>query len=212
MTTERQDLSDELAYVRSLAEEGRYAPLVGGINYVVWGALIGTAALIQYANFAGYLTLKGWIGWAPWFAAFVLGWVGSTFLSRRAGRKPGARTVGNRTAAAAWLAVGLFMTGFFATVMIVHDNFVAEGVPPYFLFGLMFPVAFGLYGVAFFASATAAKLDWLRWFALAAWGFSFASLFLIGDSLQMLVAGIGTYVCALLPGAILMRREPSEIV
>lgn len=212
MQSQQQDLSDELAYVRSLAEEGRHAPLVGGINYVIWGALIGTAALFQYAQLAGYLALGGGVAWAPWFAAFILGWIASVVFGRRAGRKPGARTVGNRTAAAAWLAVGMFMSGFWLTVMFVHDRFTGAGVPPYFLFSLMFPIAFGLYGVAFFASATAAKLDWLRWFALAAWAFSFVTLFLAADARQLLVAALGTYVCALLPGIILMRREPSEIV
>jgi hypothetical protein len=104
------------------------------------------------------------------------------------------------------------MSGFWLTLFLVHDRYVAAGVPSYFLFSLMFPIAFGLYGVAFFASATAAKLDWLRWFALAAWAFSFAALFFLTSPAQMLIAALGSFVCALLPGVILMRREPSEIV
>lgn len=210
--TQKKDMADELAYVRSLAEEGRNAPLVGGVMYVIWGALMGSAALIQYANFAGFIPLEGALGWAPWFVAFIAGWILSFVFGRRNWAKPGARTVGNRTAASAWFAVGLFASGFWITLFLVHDKYAAIGVPTYFLFSLMFPIAFGLYGVAFFASATAARLDWLRWFALAAWGFSFASLFLLDSAYQMLVGGIGTFVCALLPGAILMRREPSDIV
>jgi hypothetical protein len=212
MASQKQDMADELAYVRSLAEEGRNAPLVGGVIYVIWGGLIGAAALVQYASLAGVISLEGALGWAPWFAAFALGWTLSLFAGRRANAKPGARTVGNRTASSAWFAVGLFISGFWITLFLVHDRYVAVGVPDYFLFSLMFPIAFGLYGVAFFASATAARLDWLRWFALAAWGFSFATMFLLNNSLQMLVAAIGTLVCALLPGVILMRREPSDIV
>lgn len=212
MISKQEDMADELAYVRSLAEEGRNAPLVGGVIYVIWGALIGSAALFQYANTVGLISLEGAIGWAPWFGAFVLGWVLSFLAGRRTSAKPGARTIGNRTAAAAWFAVGLFASGFWITLFLVHDRYAAIGVPDYFLFSLMFPIAFGLYGVAFFASATAARLDWLRWIALAAWAFSFATLFLLDNAIQMLVAGVGTFVCALLPGLILMRREPSDIV
>ena len=212
MTTKQENMADELAYVRSLAEEGRNAPLVGGLIYVIWGALIGSAALVQYANTAGMISLEGAIGWAPWFGAFIFGWVLSFIAGRRARTKFGARTIGNRTAGAAWFAVGLFASGFWITLFLIHDRYTAIGIPDYFLFSLMFPVAFGLYGVAFFASATAARLDWLRWFALAAWAFSFATLFLLDSAMQMLVAGVGTFVCALVPGLILMRREPSDIV
>lgn len=207
-----QDLAGEVAYVRALAEEGRNAPLVGGVTYVVWGLAVGLAALVAFADGVGVITLSGPLTWAPWFAAFAAGWGFSLWLGRRADRKPGSRTVGNRTAMSAWFAVGLFITGFFATLFLVHDRFAAAGVPPYFLFSLMFPVAFGLYGVAFFASATAARLDWLRWFAVAAWLFSFASLFLLDSAWQMLVAAIGIFICAVIPGLVLMRREPSDIV
>lgn len=207
-----QELADELAYVRSLAEEGRHAPLVGGAIYAIWGGLIGGAALIQFVAETSSLRLPGYVGWIPWIAAFTFGWGFSVAAGRRAGAKPGALTVGNRTAGSAWYAVGLFMSGFWATLFLVHDRFTEIGVPAYFLFSLMFPVAFGLYGVAFYASAAAARLDWLKWFAYCAWGFSFVSLFLLDNVYQMLVAAIGSFACAALPGIILMRREPAEIV
>lgn len=207
-----KDMAGEIAYVRALAEEGRNAPLVGGILYVIWGALIAVAALIQFADVMGLVALAGNLKWAPWFVAFGLGWALSFWFGGRNRAKPGSRTVGNRTAMSAWFAVGLFTSGFFITLTLVHDRFTNLGVPPFFLFSLMFPVAFGLYGVAFFASATAARLDWLRWFAAAAWAFSFVSLFLLDSDYQMLVAAVGVIVCALIPGVILMRREPSDIV
>ena len=210
--TETSDLSDEIAYVRSLAEEGRNAPLVGGASYVVWGLSICAAALTQFADSMGVIRLDRGLGWAPWILAFALGWGFSFWFGPRRHRKPGSRTVGNRTAGSAWFAVGIFISGFFATLFLVHDRYAAAGVPDYFLFSLMFPVAFGLYGVAFFASATAARLDWLRWFAAAAWAFAFAGLFLLDSPYQMLLAAIGIFASAVVPGLILMRREPSDIV
>lgn len=205
-------MADELAYVRSLAEEGRNAPLVGGVIYVIWGGLIGTAALIQFAGNMGMRLLPAPLEWAPWFAAFIAGWGFSYFFGWRNGGKPGAFTVGNKTASAAWFAVGLFMTGFWATLFFAHGRYIDIGVPAYFLFSMMFPIAFGLYGVAFFASATAARLDWLKLFAIAAWVVSFALLFFLNSPYQMLIAAAGSFVCAVVPGILLMRREPSEIV
>ncbi len=206
------DLAEDIAYVRTLAEEGRNAPLVGGLFYVIWGGLIGLAALSVYLNAIGAISLGGLGGYAPWLGAVALGWVLSFTLGRRMGRKPGAGTIGNQTAMSVWFAVGIFMTAFWLTLIAVHGNYVEAGLPRYFLFSLMFPVSFGLYAVAFYATAVAARLSWLKLIAVASLGFSVLSLFYLASAQQMLIAAIGSFVCAVLPGVILMRGEPSEIV
>lgn len=206
------DIRDDLAYVKALAEEGRDTPLVGGVLYVIWGGLIGLVALLAYGEDVGVIPFNAFGGIAPWVVAIAIGWALSMYLGRRTGAKPGASTIGNRTATAVWFSVGVFMTLFWITLIFVHDNFTAIGVPPGFLFGLMFPMAFGLYGVAFFATATAARAGWLRWIAFAAWICAGLSLALMNNVHQLLIGGVGSFICAVLPGVILMRGEPSEIV
>lgn len=206
------DIKDDLAYVRALAEEGRDTPLVNGLTYVIWGLLIGMTSLLGYADNMNVLSLGPLEGIWIWVIAIATGWAVSMYVGRRSYSKPGASTLGNRTAAAVWLAVGIFVTGFWITLMIVHDNFTDLGVPPYFLFNLMFPMAFGLFGVAFFATATAARLGWMRWVSVAAWICAAASLALMSSVHQPLVGGLGTLLCTALPGFILMRSEPSEVV
>ena len=206
------DLASELAYVRALAEEGRDAPLLGGFYYLLWGGLIGAAALFAFLVTMDVLSFGRQSIFGVWIAAGLLGWAASFLNGRRTGAKPGALTIGNRTAQAVWFSVGVFMTLLWVAIMFAHDNFTALGVPPYFLFAMMFPVAFGVYGVAFYASAVAARLDWLKWFALLSWGFSIASLFLAGSDYQFLLGAAGSFACAALPGLLLMREEPKEIV
>ncbi len=206
------DIKDDLAYVKALAEEGRDTPLVNGVIYLIWGTLIGLVSLLSYADNLGWLDLGVLDGVWIWVGALAIGWALSFYLGKRSGAKPGASTLGNRTSSAVWFGVGVFVTLFWVTLMFVHDDFTAMGVPEYFLFGLMFPVSFGLYGVAFFATATAARVDWLRWVAVLAWGFSVLSLITMHNEHHLLVGGVGTLLCAALPGFILMRREPSQIV
>ncbi|MEZ5895198.1 MAG: hypothetical protein R3C51_02245 [Parvularculaceae bacterium] len=209
----RADLAGELAYVRALAEEGRNAPLVGGVLYVIWGCVVGLSALVSYLQAAGMIAVSSLIGgWAYWLGALALGWALTVYFARRAGLKPGAMTVGNKTANAAWLGVGLFLMVFWVSLMALHDNYSEYGIKPYVLFSLMFPVAFGVYGIAFFATAAAAQLSWMRGFAIAAWIFSVASLYYFGDVRQPLVGALGSFCCAVLPGLILMRQEPGDTV
>lgn len=209
---DRSDLASDLAYVRALAEEGRDAPLVGGVYYLLWGGLMGGAALVAFLGLAGVVSLGRGGAFVPWAAAAAIGWIASMLLSRRRAKMPGTFTLGNRTAAATWLAVGMFITVFWAALLFAHDDFTALGVPRYFLFYLMFPVAFGVYGVAFYATAVAARADWLKIFAVLSWGFSIAALFLAGSVYQFLAGALGSLVCAALPGLLLMRGEPQEIV
>ncbi len=210
--TMTDDIRDDLAYVKALAEEGRDTPLVGGIMYVIWGGVIGAAALISYAENIGWINAAFASSYPLWITAIGLGWILSFAVGRGAHRKPGATTLGNKTAASVWCAVGIFITGFWLTLMLVHDNFISVGVPPYFLFGLMFPLAFGLYGVAFFATATAGRAGWLRLVAIVAWVIAAIELALMGSVHHLLVGAIGSFVCVLAPGIILMRGEPAETV
>ena len=210
--TARTDLESDLAFVKAMAEEGRNTPLVNGSMYVLWGGLISAAALLVYADAVGLFALGPLAGVWPWVGAIGLGWAISFFLGPRSGAKPGASTLGNQTAMAVWFSVGLFITLFWVTLMVVHDDFTQFGVPPYFLFGLMFPLAFGLMGVALFATATAARVPWLRWVAVIAWGASVLSLATITSAHQILIGAVGMLACSVVPGLILMRSEPSEIV
>lgn len=206
------DIRDDLAYVRALAEEGRDTPLVNGVFYVIWGGLMGTAALFAYAQAVDWLELGPYGNLGPWITAFVVGWILSFLYGRKTVAKPGASTIGNRTAGAVWLSTGVFVSLFWISLMMVHDDFVRIGVPAYFLFNLMFPIGFGLYGVAFSATAAAARLRWPYWFALVSWGFSVLSLVYMGRLEMFLIAAAGFFLCAVVPGAIFMRSEPSEIV
>jgi hypothetical protein len=205
-------LAGEVAYVKALAEEGRNAPLVGGALYVVWGVAMALAALATYTRVSGLIALPFVGGLWFWVASFVIGWAASFVLGARSAAKPGALTVGNKTARAAWIAVGVFMSIFWIAAMLFQTRLASAGFEARFVFGMMFPVAFGLYGIAFFATAVAARLDWMRGFAIASWIFSVASLYYIGDARQFLVGAAGCLICAALPGVLLMRREPSEIV
>jgi len=205
-------LKDDFEFVKTLAQEGHDTPLVSGAYYLLWGGLMGLAAFLSYADDIQLVNLGRYAGVWPWVTAISAGWIISFLMGPKTGAKPGASTLGNKTARAVWFSVGIFTSLFWVTLMFVHDDFSALGVPDYFLFGLMFPLAFGAFGVAFYSTATASRTPWLRWFGFAAWGFSSVSLAMMANPHHMLICSIGVLVCAALPGYLLMRNEAAEIV
>lgn len=208
----QSDLASDLAYVRSLAEEGAHAPLVSGRYYVVWGGLMTAASACVYLNALGVVNFGNAGFMAPWIVALALGWGLSYAMRKDVGGKPGAATLGNKTAGSVWYAVGLMMTMFFTALYFTHDKYTDVGVPAYFLYSMVFPIGFGFYGVAFWATSTAARVRWLKYFALASWAFSAILLFFLSTPHQFLIGAIGLVVCAITPGLLLMRREPGSIV
>jgi hypothetical protein len=54
----RDEMLADLAYARTLAEEGRQAPLVGGAYLIFFGVLIALCYLIQWAALTGALPIR----------------------------------------------------------------------------------------------------------------------------------------------------------
>ena len=209
---QQQGLADDLAYVRTLAEEGAHAPLVSGRYFLIWGTVMAAASGFVYLGVLGLVPFSGVGYMMPWVIAGILGWVLTFTIGSRSWAKPGAATLGNKTASAVWFAVGVMMTLFFVAINFTHARYVSDGVPAYFMFTLLFPISFGMYGIAFYATAVAARTPWLKGFVILALAIAMLSFFLLTSPHQFLVGAIGIVVCAVVPGLILIAREPAELV
>ena len=201
---------EDLAYVRAIAEEGRNVPLVGGPMFLIWGTVISVAAFCQFLRDAGAgFPVRSA---ALWSIALALGWIVSFIVGKQISSSPGSSTAGNRVAAAAWMSCGIFITVFWLSILGALILLPDGGFPFGYLGAAMFPVAFGLYGLAFMVTAVAANLDWMRWVAGISWVISSLMIFTLNSEFNMLIASAGTVAVALVPGLILMRNQPSDTV
>lgn len=202
MTTE--DAAKDLAFVRTLAEEGRTAPLLGGAHLVAFGALTAGAYLGHYAilTYADPIWLL-----ANWMGFGVLAGVVGGALDARMRAKPGFTAVTNRVDTAVWGGVGA--AGFAIAVaalarLVLEDDVGAPNVIP--------GAAFALYAAAMLTTATLSGDKIMRvsgWLAVAA---AIVALVVQAQPWMYLFAAAGAVVVLLLPGLALMRREPSEVV
>ena len=103
------------AYVQALAREGAEAPLVGGVLYLIWGLVIASAALVDFLAAAGVIAIPFVGGIGFWIGAFAIGWLATFAFGRRLIGRPGAFTVGNRTAAAK--ALGMSRATFYRRLL-----------------------------------------------------------------------------------------------
>ena len=201
--------SDDLAYVREIAESGASAPLLGGRFLVWWGVLVTAAYLGHYAIIQGVagLTLTAlpilWTG-------FAVAGLGGYFLLLRffPADKPGRSSAGNRVSANVWMASGFVLFSFFAGVTIKSflDGAASSG------FAWSIPIVLGVYGISQLVTGLMANTRWLMFAGYAAIAFVGITAILVDRAELYLVAAFAAAMTVLLPGILMMREEPSVTV
>jgi len=202
----REELLSDLAYARTLAEEGRHAPLIGGAYLVMFGVLLAICYTAQWTIIEGLVPLAPSMVGAIWMTFGVCALLGNMLLSRRVRSLPGGATVSNRIDRNVWFGV---MWAILAVVAgsILRALRVEDFAGP----DVIMAAAFGLYGVALYATATAGGHAWLRTFAILAWCMSGILWFFLGEPWLYLIAAAASVTVLIVPGVIMMRREPKSV-
>jgi hypothetical protein len=204
----REEALQDLAYARALAEEGRHAPLLGGAYFVFWGVLNALAFTVHWAVLDGRLPHAGGLAFAAvWVAYGAVAGIGMTVLKQRIRQKPGLTTIGVRAEAAMWSGAAL---AILAVVVgsIVRMIIDADPTAPNAIFG----AAFALYGAALFGTAKLSRESWLAAFAWLSFAVAGTLCLFANQSWAYLTAAVGSMLVLLVPGIILLRREPSAVV
>jgi hypothetical protein len=198
-----RDLAEDLAYVRTMAEEGAQAPLLGGRHLVFWGLLTAAASAAHWGISTGLIG-DGWRNfWVLWAGYGLAGFVGSWILGALEGRKPGESSVGNRVDRVVWLAVpaAIFVISVGALArMLMEEDWNAPNT--------ILPAAFAMYGVAYMVSGVLSRTRILQVFALFAWAFAIITSVYVNRDWVYLVSASGILFVFVIPGLILMAREP----
>jgi hypothetical protein len=202
MTQASQTAPDDIAYVRQLAESGARAPLVGGRFMAWWGLLVTAGWTAQHLAINGVIGDGGGIFGIIWGAFAILGLAGQTLLARTMGPKAGAGSAGNLASRPVWAACA-----FTILSMVVGVALLAQQTG-YQVFDWIVPVAFAVYACALIVTG---RLAGERIVALAGYGaVVMVGLFtaFILDPNRYLIAAAGAAATVLLPGILLVLREP----
>lgn len=207
MTRDAHTVQDDIAYMRALAQEGRHAPLLAGPVLVTAAVIFGAANLGQWALLTRVIDADPWAPVWLWIGAGVVFGVALSLLINRMKSKPGFNSSGNRAVGAAWSAVGygIFVTwlGLMAMGLKSGDWSVMMAMPT---------IVFVAYGSAWMIAGAMTRVRWMTVTGLLSYAGAIVSGWFAGDMAMYLVFTAVLIAVALVPGLILMRQEPSEIV
>lgn len=191
-------LHDDIAYMKSLAEDGSRSVVNGGVLF--WAGLVfGLASVAQYGVEAG-IVLQGnpWYPLAIWLTAGVV--FGLTFflpMNRlRAPAHPASKAVNS-----VWAAIGLAIAalGICMTAAGVRVQSVET------MTALIAPTILILYGIGWWVAAVMSGQGWLKLVCAGCFVAAPAVAFLATLPEQMLAYAGCLVLFAIVPGLILMR-------
>ncbi len=203
----RDEMLQDLVYARTLAEEGRHAPLLGGGYLVFWGVLNALAFAGQWCILTGRVPyLEGAAFAVLWIGYGVIAGVGMTLLKLRIRTKPGLTAIGARAERAVWAGASM---GLLAVVIgsLVRMGIDSDWNAPNAIIG----AAFAIYGAALVAVSHMSEQAWLRAFGWLSVTVAGVLCVFANQNWAYLIASAGSLLVLALPGAIQLRREPSAI-
>ncbi len=201
-------LQDDLAYVRDLAEAGQHAPLLGGRFLTFWGVL---TTLAYFLHFSIETQMFGWPDMAyawVWGSFIVVGILGQSALAYTIRNKPGGNSVGNRSEGTVWMAGGFALFAYFGTLIV--KSIVAGGAAPGFEASL--PIVFAIYGTCLITSGIMGNVKALTYAGFGAFAMVALAIWFDGTDFTWAVASFGAFLTVLVPGLVLMRAEPKNVI
>lgn len=203
----REEMLADLTYARTLAEEGRHAPLIGGSYFLLFGLLLSPAYALQWAVLEQVVAIPINMIGVIWIVFGALAALGSMLLTRSVRSKPGGSAIPNRVDRNIWQGV-VWAILTVVTAAVLRAVYTQDFTAP----DIIVAAGFGLYGVALYATGTIGGHAWLRGFAFLAWAVSGTLWFFLHEPWTYLLAAIASLAVLAVPGFIMVRREPTAIV
>lgn len=182
------DIHGDIAYMKSLAAEGRDAPVLVGPILVAAALWFGAATVGQWLIALGKIPLSGWGVMWMWVGAGI-GFAALLYvLIRRIDAKSGSKTKDNTAIGAAWAACGYTIFGLWLVLMAF-----ALSTGNWSVMALMPAIVMIAYGAAWLIAGQVARRGWmmltglvsfagaaaLGWFAFTHWTYAIYLVLLV---------------------------------
>ena len=207
MTDDLDTRPTDIAFLRSLAEEGSTAPLGGGRILMAAGLLYGGASLFQWAAISDLVPISPRQGNLVWLGATVLFLVFALFDRFFFCPPTGVKTAANRASRAAWSCVG---AGIFAVITSMALVSWRLNASDFTLLWLLPSMVMVFYGLGWGVSAAMIRSGRLMGLAIASFVAAPLLALMTGSNNQLLAYAVALFALMALPGFLLMRAASAS--
>ena len=204
--TEAKSLKDDIAFMKDLAEAGASTPLLGGRISIFFGGVFAALSVAQWVLIT-YVRPADWVYSVLWLGTSLASWVAWWFLVGDLRRRPGARSPTNRAAGWAWMAMGVGSAVILGSAMLVSWR-LHTSAP----FALIPSIIITLYGGAWLVAGLMSRQGWMLAVAVGSFAYALFLAFFITSAFLWLMFALALILFGVIPGIIMVRREPSLVV
>lgn len=206
MTDQMQTVRDDIAYIRTLADEGRRGPPRGGAILLAAGLIWSATSLAAWIAYERRdVVPEGWQS-GVWLVGMGVFLTTLALLIRSYRGKPGMSSVNNRVTRTAWSAAGwsifVFVLAMVAACRRLNSNLPTVMIAPYVL---------SVYGVGWTVAASVSDQRWMTWTAVGSFAVAVIMGCLAASSAQYLAYAAALLLLMALPGWRLLRQEVAAV-
>lgn len=194
----------DIGYLKSIAEEGRNAPLLGGRIGLMWTALLIPTLIIHGVTAMGKGPLAIQHIGALWLAFGIIGGGISILLARGLDKKSGANSIANKVEAFVWPITAILI---FAYAIALTIGQVTTNISP-LMFNSIMPFAFALSAVNLGVLAALTGKSYFKYSAALSGLAMIACTLLMARPEVYFVAAAGVLLTGVLPSLLQMKDEP----
>lgn len=203
------NLADDLAYVRGIAEQADKTPSLSGRYSLWWSGLAVLALIAHWATITQTVTLlaPNMVG-LVWMTFGIVGGIGSGVIAWTLRNHPGKGAAGNKVDRYTWQvsSVGLFLFAISIAVTVA----IRDDITP-MLFDMILPTAFLMHAVAYAGSA-AFERSGAKWVpVISSLVLAAVSVYFVGTAELYLIAAVGVILIWAVPGIGQLRNEPKPV-
>ena len=203
MTDPNNETAD-IAWLRSLAEEGANTPPQGGVILFAAGLIWGTASVAHWFIITGLLPVDPGGYGLVWGVAMLVFFVTLVVMIRRLKAQGGVETAANRAFGSVWSALGWGIFSLFTALMLLDVS--RTGEVNMAQWSLAIPsIIMTFYGMGWAVSATMLRQRMLWFLAIGAFVAAPVLAMISGSSIQYLAYAAALFLLMALPGYLLMR-------
>lgn len=195
--------SEDLSFLRSLAESGRDAPLMAGPYLIAGGGWFAAASLIQWLPIRDFLSLAANQATIAWLVAAAGFAIHLSILIKRDRSK--VENTSNRAVNAAWTAIGFGIFAFWmGTAVMAYQR--GDG----FLMNMISLQVLSVYGIGWLVAAAMTRQEWMKFTAFAAFATIPVLGAFVGTGHEFLIYSIALILTAVIPGIRLSREADAS--
>lgn len=202
----KNEILDDIAYARTIAEQGAKTPLLGGSISLMWGLMVVVTLTLHGLTLIEKLPLPPQHVGLLWMIYGLLGTAGSIYLGRKIDNQPGAKSHVNQVGEALAYSMGIMMVAYAITTVFMV---VGKGMPV-FLYNTIIVFAFALTTINLAVLARLTQQQYMKAAAVLSGAATVMSYVLVQSPYVYFFAALSIVFVQIIPSIIGLRNEPKN--